>query len=652
LPTYYQQRIKWRQQKPNVAALPSPQAKVNRRKIVEDIRIDNGISESVIDSLAGLIDRLDGRIASLAPEDVIEWISNNIRLDDDATSLQKGKIHLDPWQVKPIKTMCSRGVDLVVTIAPEQYGKSMCWKTAYAYKTVFHGGPKLIVYEEKKKAAQINRRTFHPILMGVPEIREQLGSWKVTNSSYDFHNGVIDFTGAGADITSQTYRDVVADEYDTWPLVFAKKKAQLMNLEKRRKVYSRHGLGCLVVCSSCKGTEDDSSTWQEFETTSMEYWTLRCLACGALSMPSHMFDGKRDPHTGQFVGGLHFEQVNHVVIDESVRLQCPTCGHMHTQDDMTACNEQGDYVATHAERTKRRGFVGGGLGCPRVATLAQLAQQRVAAGNSNEFEAQRTYHNSYRGVAMPINKKHTEQKSGILNHCMAWPTDGEIRACYLVADTQESPWGWYWIVRGIDTRWNTWLLDCGFATDKQQLKTRIIGQYSHPGGHGMTPTFCLIDQGGTNAEQVKELAAEHASVWQYKGASHPQGLWTVSKGQPKLILADADRLQVMLLRAIYDQDDRTNNYWALPPMEDLPRNDDPSFDYLTNLSNVRATEGDKGHLRQNWTCQKNERRDFFDCEKMGMVLTGMPIFRKAFEAALAGRPNGLKLSEIQAQKRR
>ena len=629
----------------------------NRRQIVSEIRLRDGIDGAIESDYLAQFARLDGRLASLAPMDVIEWIHANISLDDDATALQKGTLKLDPYQVDPIQSMVSRGVDLVVTIAPEQYGKSMMWKAAMIYKMVYHSGPKLIVYEEKNKAAQINARTFHPLVMGVPELRRQIeaaGAWGVTRKSYDLQTSVVDFTGAGADITSQTYRDVVADEYDTWPLTFSKRKAQLLNLEKRRKTYARHGLGCMVVCSSPKGTEDDSSIWQEFLQTTQSYWTLRCLHCGAHSMPSHVFDGRRDPGTGEFRGGLHFERVNHTVIADSVRLHCPTCNHAHTQDDMEECNRQGIYIPTNPERTNRRGYVAGGLSSPRVATLAQLSQQRVNASRDNDFEVQRTFHNSYRGVAMPVNRHHTEQRDAIMKHCAAWPEPGEIRACCLVADTQESPWGWYWIVRGIDTRWNTWLLDAGFVSDKTELKNKITARYCQPGGTPMLPLFVIIDQGGTNAEQVKELAMEHINVWQYKGASHPTGIWKVSqeKGQVKLVLCDAGRLQVMLLRALYDQDDRSNNYFFLPPMENMPHSDDRAFDYITNLSNVRQQDTPQGHLRQNWDCGKNERRDFFDCEKMFFVLIGMQHFRKGIELALVGQQSKLTLSQLQAAKRK
>ena len=61
--------------------------------------------------------------------------------------------------------------------------------------------------------------------------------------------------------------------------------------------------------------------------------------------------------------------------------------------------------------------------------------------------------------------------------------------------------------------------------------------------------------------------------------------------------------------------------------------------------------GDKSHLRQNWQCKSNERRDYFDAEKMLQVLLQMPFFRARLTKILVTGKASTKLSDLQREKR-
>jgi len=111
-----------------------------------------------------------------------------------------------------------------------------------------------------------------------------------------------------------------------------------------------------------------------------------------------------------------------------------------------------------------------------------------------------------------------------------------------------------------------------------------------------------------------------------------------------------------LLRLIYDQHDRDNHYWFLPVPDEFKEapfaDDDGDFDYLTNIVNVRdLREGKNSHLRQNWSCRSHERRDYFDCEKMMLVLMAKFKTEIANLVAHNGKRETKKLSDIQKQKR-
>lgn len=625
----------------------------------EVIRYRSGINQALDEDGDKVLTRLDDRLRAMISANIVDWVETHYTPDwvDEP-------IVLEPYQVDPMRAQVTEGVEEVVIIGPERFGKSTIPRCGMLYKMMFNRGPKLIIYEEKRKAGTINMREFHPAVMAVPELRRQIeGKWKARTMSYDLKDCTVDFTGAGADITSTDERDVWVDEYDTWPLTLDKRISQLENVRKRMRLWRNRGEGSMVICSSPKGTVDDSGIWLEYAPmqsgdtviaqSSMGLWYLRCLSCSEL-IDSTRIDGVLDKDTNEFRGGLRWETENSVIVPESLRLACPHCGHLHEESDSKQMNAAGEYVHAYPELLDRRpGFLFGSLSSLRGLKWLQIAEQRRIAAKDNSFEVQRTFHNSFRGVAMPLGDETREsERQDILRHCIpVAPEASDIIAIVAGADTQESPWGWFWVVRGIDRQWCTHLLASGFANSKAELEDVLCARRYH----GKPIDWAIIDQGGTNADDVKAMAAEHRHIYQYKGASRPTSLWTFSSSQTqiKLLLCDAGRLQIMLLRSIYDQKDRSNSYWYLPPATDVPEDDDPAFDYVTHVAAVRnLMNGKHSHLRQNWDCKPTERRDYFDCEKMLQVLP--LVFKREIQHLIDndGKRKPMKLSEVQQQKRR
>lgn len=615
----------------------------------------NGAAESDISIVCdGFTDRLN----TLMPVDVVEWIETEIFMESTKVGQEAGRIKLEPFQVAPIKAQLERGVQWVVIIAPEQYGKSFCWRLPKVYQMRFWNGLFVIVYEQADKAREINDREFHPVVEAVQELREQLanGEGKYTKKNYTMRDNIFTFLGAGADITSQRVRAAAGDEVDTWPLLYQKKLSQVANLEKRLRRAMARGEGCLTLCSSPKGTDDDSAIWHCYQETNQGIFTLRCMGCGELTIPSTMIDGKRDPFTKEFHGGLKWETENFVVDPNSIRLECPACHYQHIDDESRDMVEWGDYVFKNSNVWAKHGYLFGSLcsykrvdGTWLALRWVDIAQKRVDVSRTNSFEERRTYYNSFVGIPLPKKERADDAETTIQSHRSSYE-DAEIGCIIGAADTQESPWGWFWIIRGVDENWNTYLIDCGFASSEDELGEVVNGIYLE-----MPVTLFIVDQGGTNAAGVKRLAKKHRNVWQYKGASKPTELWALSqnKDQRKLLICDATRLQIMVLRLIYEQDDRNNNYWFLPLQEQIEKWREASdelaksknydakvFDYMEHIISVQPTDGKEGDKYQYWTCKGNERRDYFDCEKMLLVLLGRQQFRNRIERAIQERkPN-------------
>ncbi len=623
-------------------------------RFIESVQYSGGIRAMAAADLVILAQYLDTRLQELSPEPILGWCEGHIIL-----KRTRKLIEFRPYQRFPIEQQVNPHVEEIYITGPEQFGKSITWQCPAVYKMRFAHGPKLIVYESDDKAESINRRRFEPMVRSIPELRAEIdGKYKKTRGTYELANGYVDFVGAGKDVTSQEYRDVFGDEVDTWSVPFAKKLAQVENLQKRSRSYRESGEGGqLVLCSSCKGTEDDSAMWQYLKDSSLHVFHLACQYCGA-GIDTTQIDWKRDDKNKKR-GGLRWKIERGVIVPESIRLYCPVCDHAHKESQALKMEQEGQYIARNPGQKKRIGCIFGGLSSSQCLRWSSIAEKRQEVAETNEHEIVRTYHNSFRGVPMPLrDEKDKEAEADIRTHC-ADKTPKDIVCVLGSADTQESPWGWYWIIRGIDQSHCTHLISCGFAHTKAELETAFNASY-----HGRKVDYAIIDQGGTNADDVKDLARRYRHIWQYKGNARQNAIWKMSqsKDQVKLILCDAERLQVRLLRSIYDQageeHKKKDHYWFLPPLDDFSKppftnEDDIAFDYLDNMINVRDLgEGKNSHLRQNWTCKSSERRDFFDCEKMIQVLALK--FQREIKVLTEnkGKVVKKKLSDIQRSKRR
>ncbi len=624
---------------------------------MSNIHYHGGIDSAIVEDSGIFLDSFDDRLNLLVPVDIIDWAQSAIVMESTKVGQEAGNIILEPFQIAPIRAQVEKGVKEVVIVAPEQYGKSFCWRIPKVYQMRYRNGLFVIVYEEKDKAREINDREFHPMVMAVPELAEQLrtGEGHYTKKNYEMRDNITSFLGAGADITSQRVKAAAGDEIDTWPLVYPKKIAQIDNLRKRLRRAMARGEGCLTLCSSPKGTDDNSAVWHCYQMTNQGVYTLRCMNCGGMTIPSTMVFGKRSQHSKDFVGGLKWHSENFRVIHESIRLECPVCQHQHIEDDTFDMVHYGDYVFKNPDLWDKCGFLFGSLcsykredGSFLALSWVDIAQKVVDTKQSNNFEEKRTLYNSFIGIPLPKKKRDEDSETTIRAHYAPLETD-KIKAIVGAADTQESPWGWFWIIRGVDERFNTYLLDCGFASDRETLAEVIRGTYLD-----MPVSLFIVDQGGTNAEDVKALAKECHQCWQYKGASKPSELWhqSNSEGQRKLLICDATRLQIMLLRLIYEQDDQDNNYWFLPMGEQFEEwrmiankqakekgYDNRVFDYIEHLISVQPTDRRDGEKYQYWDCGSHDRRDYFDCEKMLLVLVERKQFRTKLEKIMQERQN-------------
>lgn len=527
-----------------------------------------------------------------ADMDPVAWIEKTISMTADPTAAVSGRVKLDAWQIEPIKAQFRKSTRMMVLIAPEQSGKSTCWRLPLAYKMLYNPAPRWVIYESQEKAEQINRRTLDPVLRSIPELARMMSRATATKQTYALPNGSItDFSGAGADITSKPIQDGVADELDRWGTYdFATQN--LRNFIKRFRTFWRHDRGCLAVCCSPK-TEggNKSPVFELFEReTNCGYWHLRCLGCGNLTMRSC------DIHN------LQWEMNGSTVIPESIRLICSRCGHEHVESDALTVSESGGYVLSSPEVTGKEGYQVGTLGVPRVFRWTAIAEAQTRAGSTADVSAQIDFDNSWRALPWKRRKTSEKRETVLKKHCITGLDD----ICFVLmsCDTQDDCV--FWVVRGMDQKMNSILLGYGKAMNLEELAAAWDATYA-----GMQCVCGIIDAGGHRTVEINDFVSARQGFFTYKGNSKIGVRWRISESDQKLILANPLIYRGELLYYMYLEKPTDNNYWGLP--------EDVGEEYLEQLLDVRPNNKIKGgNDYSKWDGTGNDH--YFDCEKMWFVI--------------------------------
>ena len=600
--------------------------------------------EDAIRTIKGIKAGLD----SICPPDIIDWIESTVDLSADPGSVHNGLIKVSPWQVLPIRSQLEGGVEVTIS-APEQSGKSMSWKLGAIYKMRFCGGSMLTIYEERDKAKDINRESFSPLLECVPEFKELAEHNKkfLVGNKYTFYGGSLEFLGGQTDLTSKPYKYLHLDEVDTWPLTAAKRRSQVANARKRWRTFKRQNLGSLTKCSSIKGSFTDSTMWHEFSQSNMGIYHLKCKGCKKLTINStaHEFyrHTKHDRWTHrQQIGVLKYDVDEFDdVIESTCRLVCPDCGQEHKQSDIKAmCKGKDQYIYQQPRIKKHHGYLNGGLSCERALTLAQVCKAHNELENCTDYERRRTLYNSYFGIPIETGLRSSKMDEVLRTHCIDLDDyPAKFVRILIAADTQKSPFGWYYTIRGYDQNDNNYLIKADFVSvkkkngviDRQETRKAfeavLDAKYS-----GQRIDYGLIDVGGggEGSEMVKDICKKRYNMYMYKGTK-VQELFKQNQKDRKRLDCSARLAADELLYLIYNQDDRQQNYWYIPLLREL------NIEYIDHILNV-SPDNDTGKDKK--LIDPSARYDYFDCEKMLNILSK---FKRA-------RRTGLKIATMKIRR--
>lgn len=541
-------------------------------------------------------------ITSLTPrtcDDPRGFVESNLSFAANTMAAEKvAHLKLDPHQCEPFDCMFDEPTRAVCMVAPQQVGKSLPWQAALTTWFATMGITAYIIYESDDKAAKVNTDVLKPLMTSVPSLRAQLKMPKTfSKETIRLPNSTVYFQGSGKEAASFAVRVAIGSELDRWDGTEKRRRHILNTLRHRVRRFEKLGMSKFITESS--PSTEDGLIWEEFLSYSRGYWHLRCLECGALMRSCDIRHLQWECDEGG-------EPMN-----DTIRLVCPECKAEFREADARALNEGGEYVHRYPDRVENRSFQIGALAGFRSITWAKIAETQNKAGKRGGYEAQLDLDNSIRGLPYQQRRKDSEREKALKEHCAPLPTAGNIAAVGMSADTQEDCF--YYVVRAIDTKRNTYLLDEGKAPTLQALDD--IWNKDYLGG---PCDFGIIDRGGRRQRELDPFVDIRDGLWLYKGSNQIGELYQFAKDQernPFLISAREDHHKAELLYHMYDQECRDDHYWYLPPEDQLTE------EYILQMLSVQPNKRVRGgHLHKKWEAPDKVADHLFDAEKMWWVI--------------------------------
>ena len=529
-----------------------------------------------------------------------EWAESCISFRNDKSSgHERFDLSLTPYLRDVLDAWDFAGrVREVTVVAPEQTGKTLGgWVAGLLWSMIYEPCLSLVCYPSLDIAEKINTDKLQPLMLEIPRLRDQLSQPRSKGiDRYNFSDLTSYFMGAGSRVTSHSAKIRIADEPDDYQAHDGKVPI-MQDLRKRARSFDES-----LFVKVCSPTTTDGPIWLEYLDSSQGYWHLRCIGCGQLTMRScdiHNLNWETVEGGGAHVAG-------------SERLTCPACGRNHVESEKRAMNLSGAYIHKVPELVDNKpGYQWGSLASQwKSLGWGEIARAQIEAGKKASVKKQIYLDNSIRGLPFRPRRHHGTPEQAVLSHCAPMPNPDDLEAVFLAADTQDTCW--YWVMRGIDSKESTYLLDHGKCKTITELDAVI-----KKGWNGISCALACIDEGGHRSVEVTRYVSQARGVYGYKGTGGHKNRFTIDG---KRIWGASLTYQSDLLYYIYSHADRSAAYWYLPV--------DVKAEYTDQILAMRPPGKEKDEGYDKWT-NGDADDHYFDCEKMMTAL---------FEVAKEGLP--------------
>lgn len=285
-----------------------------------------------------------------APKDrrpIWEWASTEIELA--AVLTIKGKFNPDISRhfIGPWESLQDDRVRQVVVRKPTRGGGTLISDIWHAWCRANDPGPAMAIMQSEEIAKEHAEARFMPQLLSCPSIRSLLPAdrHKLRSTEIIFNDGLpIYVSGPGINkLQTKGIRYISGDEVWLWDSgILEEAKARLGD-------FARIETSKLLLVSQA-GIEDDDfdRAWREGHCA---IWNVDCMGCGK-PMPLRWSMQRADGSLAGMRWDQHKDEHGiHIVSKsiESVRYECPSCGHPHMDNARTksAWNRTGRYISTN-----------------------------------------------------------------------------------------------------------------------------------------------------------------------------------------------------------------------------------------------------------------------------------------------------------------
>jgi len=274
---------------------------------------------------------------------VSEWADAYRRLSTES-SAEAGQWRTDraPYQREIMDAVSDPAVETVVIMSSAQVGKTEIILNSIGYFIDYDPAPILMIMPTDDMAQSLSKDRLQPMLETSPTLGSKTAEAKSRDTANTikhkkFAGGHITLIGANspAQLASRPIRIVFADEIDRFPVTAGREGDPLSLAIKRTTTFwnRKH------VFTSTPTIKDASPIEREYNSSTMEEWTLPCPECGTYQP-------------------LLWENVKFERDDEkrvtSVGMVCTSCGAL--SDEIAWKSGTGKWRAEHPERQSKRGF--------------------------------------------------------------------------------------------------------------------------------------------------------------------------------------------------------------------------------------------------------------------------------------------------------
>ncbi len=499
-----------------------------------------------------------GRGLIKVPErlDICEF-TERYRILPRQTSAMAGPIVLarTPYAAPILRASQERTTKVLTVVMASQTGKTTTLESIALYTLIDRGVPGMwVLPEAKSRNAWLSQR-FKPSILQSERFQAELmpGKQSITNSMVKFAGAplYLALSDSESDLASRSVGLVVLDEIDKFPGETANEGSPIDQARKRVRTFPRP-----LVLQSSTPTSESGAIWQQFLSSSREWWMIACPSCGTRQRWSINDCRAGDPLEGM-TGEQHIRAV--AMGDIPAWWECPSCKRRVSQQAEKDLINQGGIFVADMPGGDHRGFQVPALASPFWSIRQHVTEylKAKAALELGDHSKMLDFYIHQEGLPWqpPGKKVELQSVEGAISDLPAALFPAWVEFITIGMDVQGD--GVWFLVAGWSPRQNRVHLGYwGFSTDHPsrgmgEIERMLAKEWEREDGRKARADFAAMDSGdGNSTEDVYRFCNRFERLFPVKGASgRLSKSYQISRGQEhkdKLRIVDTHKMKDMI----------------------------------------------------------------------------------------------------------